>query len=254
MGVIDVAAESALLAVSGSDIVFIAVPVAATEATLRAIRHLVAPGTLYMDAGSTKADVAQGAQRVLGELAAHFVPVHPIAGKESAGVAHADALLFQGKQVVLTPLPENDNALVQRAAATWAALGCKVLRMTPENHDAAYAAVSHLPHLLAFAYLQAVMRQPSGREYMELAGSGFRDFTRIAGGEPTVWRDIFMANREEVLNQTQRFRMSLDRLESLIRSEDAVTLEALLKPISDTRIGWAPVFKDTSGEDPSSSL
>jgi prephenate dehydrogenase len=252
MGVIDVAAESALLAVSGADIVFIAVPVAATEATLRAIRHLVTPGTLIMDAGSTKADVSHAAQRVLGDLAAHFVPAHPIAGKEHAGVANADALLFQGKQVVLTPLPENDHALVQRAAATWAALGCKVLRMTPENHDAAYAAVSHLPHLLAFAYMQAMMRQPSGREYMELAGTGFRDFTRIAGGDPAVWRDIFMANREEVLHQAQRFRMSLERLEALVRSEDAATLEAVLKPISEARVAWAPAFKDAGADEPSS--
>jgi len=254
MGVIDVAAESALLAVSGSDIVLIAVPVAATEATLRAIRHLVAPGILFMDAGSTKADVALAAQRVLGDLAANFVPVHPIAGKEHSGVQHADAQLFQGKQVVLTPLPDNDHALVQRAAATWAALGCKVLRMTPENHDAAYAAVSHLPHLLAFAYMQAVMRQPSGREYMELAGSGFRDFTRIAGGDPTIWRDILLANREEVLHQAQRFRMSLDRLETLLRTQDAPALEALLKPISATRNTWAPVFTNVDDGEPSSKF
>ncbi|MFO0121580.1 MAG: prephenate dehydrogenase [Inhella sp.] len=254
MGVIDVAAESALLAVSGSDLVLRAVPVAATEATLRAIRHLVAPGTLYMDVGSTKADVAQAAQRVLGDLSAHFVPVHPIAGKEHSGVQHADPLLFQGRQVVLTPLPENDHAQVQRAAATWAALGCKVLRMTPENHDAAYAAVSHLPHLLAYAYMQAVMRQPSGREYMELAGSGFRDFTRIAGGDAAIWRDILMANREEVLHQAQRFRMSLDRLEGLLRTQDAPALEALLKPISDTRNAWAPAFTTGDEGEPSSKF
>lgn len=254
MGVIDVAAESALLAVSGSDIVLIAVPVAATEATLRAIRHLVAPGILFMDVGSTKADVALAAQRVLGDLAANFVPVHPIAGKEHSGVQHADAQLFQGKQVVLTPLPDNDHALVQRAAATWAALGCKVLRMTPENHDAAYAAVSHLPHLLAFAYMQAVMRQPSGREYMDLAGSGFRDFTRIAGGDPSIWRDILLANREEVLHQAQRFRMSLDRLETLLRTQDAPALEALLKPISATRNAWAPVFTNVDDGEPSSKF
>ncbi len=254
MGVIDVAAESALLAVSGSDIVLIAVPVAATEATLRAIRHLVAPGVLFMDVGSTKSDVALAAQRVLGDLSANFVPVHPIAGKEHSGVQHADPLLFQGKQVVLTPLPDNDHALVQRAAATWAGLGCKVLRMTPENHDAAYAAVSHLPHLLAFAYLQAIMRQPSGREYMELAGSGFRDFTRIAGSDPAIWRDILMANREEVLHQAQRFRMSLDRLEGLLRTQDAPALEALLKPISATRNTWAPVFTNVDDGEPSSKF
>jgi prephenate dehydrogenase len=252
MGVIDVAAESALLAVSGSDIVLIAVPVSATEPTLRAIRHLVQPGTLIMDAGSTKADVAIAAQKVLGPLAAHFVPAHPIAGKELSGVANADALLFQGRQVVLTPLPENDHAMVQRAAGAWAGLGCKVLKMTPENHDAAYAAVSHFPHLLAFAYFHSVMRQPSGREFMELAGTGFRDFTRIAGGEPAIWRDVLLANRDEVLHQSQRMRTALDRLEHFMKEGDASALETVLKQVSESRNKWAPAFFDAEDGEPSS--
>jgi prephenate dehydrogenase len=252
MGVIDVAAESALLAVSGSDIVLIAVPVAATEPTLRAIRHLVQPGTLIMDAGSTKGDVAIAAQKVLGPLAAHFVPAHPIAGKELSGVQNADALLFQGRQVIVTPLPENDPAIVQRAAGAWAGLGCKVLKMTPENHDAAYAAVSHFPHLLAFAYFHSVMRQPSGREFMELAGTGFRDFTRIAGGDAAVWRDILLANRDEVLHQSQRLRSSLDRLEQAIKDGDASALETVLKQVSETRNKWKPAFFDAEDGEPSS--
>lgn len=252
MGVIDVAAESALLAVSGSDLVLIAVPVAATEPTLRAIRHLVAPGMLIMDAGSTKADVAIAAQKVLGPQAAHFVPAHPIAGKELAGVQNADALLFQGRQVIVTPLPENDPALVQRAAGAWAGLGCKVLKMTPENHDAAYAAVSHFPHLLAFAYFHSVMRQPSGREFMELAGTGFRDFTRIAGGEPTVWRDILLANRDEVLHQSQRLRAALDRLEQSMKEGDASGLETVLRQVSEARNKWKPAFFDAEDGEPSS--
>ena len=151
MGVIDDAAESALLAVSGSDIVLIAVPVAASETTFKAIRHLVEPGVLFMDVGSTKRDVVDAARRVLKERVAHFVPAHPIAGKEAGGVQHADPTLYQGRQVILTPLSQNDAALVQKAADVWTAVGAQVLKMTPENHDAAFAAVSHLPHLLAFA-------------------------------------------------------------------------------------------------------
>ena len=152
LGVIDTAAESALLAVSGSDIVLIAVPVSAMEATFKAVRHLLEPGVLLMDVGSTKRDVVDAARRVLKDRIGSFVPAHPIAGKEVAGVAHADAALFQGRQVILTPLPKTSPELLQKATHAWAAIGAQVLRMTPENHDAAFAAVSHLPHILAFAY------------------------------------------------------------------------------------------------------
>ena len=156
LGVIDVAAESALLAVSGSDIVLIAVPVAATEATFKAIRHLVDPNVLMMDVGSTKRDVVDAARRVLKERLPGFVPAHPIAGREVAGIEHADAALYQGRKAILTPLPQTNPVLVQQATDAWSAVGCQVLKMTPEHHDAAFAAVSHLPHLLAFAYMNAM--------------------------------------------------------------------------------------------------
>jgi prephenate dehydrogenase len=238
LGVIDDAAESALLAVSGSDIVLIAVPVAATEATFKAIRHLVEPGCLFMDVGSTKRDVVDAARRVLKERVANFVPTHPIAGKESGGVQHADAALYQGRQVILTPLAATDPALVQRAADVWSAIGCQVLKMTPDDHDAAFAAVSHLPHLLAFAYFSAVARQPAGSDYLTLAGPGFRDFTRIAASDPAVWRDILMANREEVLKQSLRFRHTLDAIEHVMRSGNGEALEDLIKQSADARATW----------------
>lgn len=238
LGVIDIAAESALLAVSGSDIVLISVPVAASDATFKAIRHMVEPGTLFMDVGSTKRDVVDVARRVLRERIGSFVPAHPIAGKEVAGVEHADAQLYQGKQVILTPLAQTDPVMVQKATDVWAAIGCQVLRMTPENHDAAFAAVSHLPHLLAFAYFNAVMSQPAGREFLSLAGPGFRDFTRIAAGDPTVWRDILLANREEVLKQSQRLRHALDAFEVVMRSGNQEALEDLIRTASEGRSGW----------------
>jgi prephenate dehydrogenase len=238
LGVIDDAAESALLAVSGSDIVLLAVPVAATEGTFRAIRHLVEPGVLFMDVGSTKRDVVDAARRVLRERIASFVPAHPIAGKEVAGVEHADAALYQGRQVILTPLPQTDFELVQKATDVWAAIGCQVLRMTPDNHDAAFAAVSHLPHMLAFAYLASVLKQPAGRDYMSLAGPGFRDFTRIAAGDPAVWRDILMSNREEVLKQTSRFKHALEALEHVIKAGNTEALEDMIRLASDGRSSW----------------
>ena len=238
MGAIDVAAESALLAVAGSDIVLIAVPVSATEATLKAIRHLVDPDVLVMDVGSTKRDVVDAARRVLRERLPAFVPAHPIAGKEAAGIEHADAALFSGRAVILTPLAQTAPGHVERASQAWTALGAQVLRMTPENHDAAFAAVSHLPHLLAFAYFSAVTRHPSGRDFLSLAGPGFRDFTRIAAGDPAIWRDILIANREEVLKQSARFRTTLDALEHVMKSGNADALEDLIRTASEGRAGW----------------
>ncbi len=238
LGVIDIAAESALLAVSGSDIVLIAVPVAATEATFRAIRHLVEPGVLFMDVGSTKRDVVDAARRVLKERITSFVPAHPIAGKEAGGVSHADAGLYNGRQVILTPLPSTNADLLQKATDVWAAIGSQVLRMTPENHDAAFAAVSHLPHVLAFVYFNSIAGQAAGRDYLSLAGPGFRDFTRIAASDPLVWRDVLMSNREEVLKQSERFRRELEALENSLKAGNADAIEAQIRNASEGRAGW----------------
>ena len=253
LGVIDVAAESALLAVSGSDIVLIAVPVAATETTFKAIRHLVEPGVLFMDVGSTKRDVVDAARRVLRERIGSFVPAHPIAGKEVSGIQHADAALYNGRQVILTPLQQTAPELVQKATDVWSSIGAQVLKMTPENHDAAFAAVSHLPHLLAFAYFSAVMNQPAGRDFLSLAGPGFRDFTRIAASSPETWRDILVANREEVLKQSQRFRQALDALEHVIREGNGDALEGLIRGPADGRANWQMGAPRVPGSNKSSS-
>ncbi len=238
LGIIDVAAESALLAVSGSDIVLIAVPVAATETTFKAIRHLMEPGVLFMDVGSTKRDVVDAARRVLRDKLPSFVPAHPIAGKEVSGIQNADATLYAGRQVIITPLAQTAPELVQKATDVWSAIGAQVLRMSPENHDAAFAAVSHLPHLLAFAYFSSVVNQPAGKDFLSLAGPGFRDFTRIAASNPEMWRDILVANREEVLKQSQRFRQALDALEHVIREGNADALEGLIRSPAEGRANW----------------
>ncbi len=238
LGVIDIAAESALQAVSGSDLVLLAVPVAATEATLKAIRHLVEPGMLIMDVGSTKRDVVDAARRVLKDKVSCFVPAHPVAGKEVAGIDNADALLYAGRQVILTPLTQTDPVLVQKATDVWAAIGSQVLKMSAENHDTAFAAVSHLPHLLAFAYFLSVAKQPAGRDFLSLAGPGFRDFTRIAASDPVMWRDVLMSNREEILKQSQRFRYALDALEHMMKLGNNEALEDLIKNASEMRAGW----------------
>jgi prephenate dehydrogenase len=239
MGIIDIEAPSALLAVSGADIVLIAVPVSATESSFKAIKHLVTPDMLIMDVGSTKRDVIDAARRSLREHVGLFVPAHPIAGKESAGVEHADADLYVGKQVILTPIDRTHAAQLQKATELWTRLGCKVLTMSPEKHDAAYAAVSHLPHLIAFALMNAITGQTEGQDYLSLAGPGFRDFTRIAASDPKVWRDILLANREELLAQSQNFQRNLQALEVMISSGNAQALEGLIEQASMTRSHWS---------------
>jgi prephenate dehydrogenase len=239
MGIIDIEAPSALLAVSGADIVLIAVPVSATEASFKAIKHLVTPEMLIMDVGSTKRDVIDAARRSLREHVGLFVPAHPIAGKESAGVENADPDLYVGKQVILTPIDRTLPAQLQKATDLWTRLGCKVLTMSPEKHDAAYAAVSHLPHLIAFALMNAISGQLEGQDYLSLAGPGFRDFTRIAASDPKVWRDILLANREELLAQSQTFQRNLQALEVMISSGNAQALEGLIEQASMTRAHWS---------------
>ena len=238
MGVIDVAAPSALLAVSGADIVLMAVPVAASEATFKAIKHMVTPGMVIMDVGSTKGDVVDAAARGLRDQVGSFVPAHPIAGKELAGVDNADAELYVGKQVILTPTELTLTTHTQRATEVWSALGCKVVQMSPESHDAAFAAVSHLPHMLAFTLMNSVIGQSKGPSYMGLAGPGFRDFTRIAASDPKVWRDIFLTNRDELLLQSRTFQQALQAFEALLTSGDSATLEAQIAQASTARSQW----------------
>jgi prephenate dehydrogenase len=243
LGVIDVEAPSALLAVSGADIVLIAVPVSATESTFKSIKHLVTPNMLLMDVGSTKRDVIDAGRRALREQIGSFVPAHPITGKELSGVEHADADLYEGRQVILTPTDRTLTAQLQKAVDVWSALGCRVLQMSPEQHDAAFAAVSHLPHLIAFALMNAIAGQPQGKDYLSLAGPGFRDFTRIAASDPKVWRDILVANREELLTQSKIFQRSLQALEVIIASGNADALEGLIEQASVARANWSMTSK-----------
>lgn len=238
LGVIDVEAPSALLAVSGADLVLLAVPVSATEATFKAIRHLVRGDVLIMDVGSTKREVIDAARRVLKDQVGVFVPAHPIAGKELAGVDHADPDLYKGRQVILTPIERTLTAQLEKANKVWTALGCHVKQMSPTAHDAAFAAVSHLPHLVAFALMNGINSQQQAADFLSLAGPGFRDFTRIAASDPVVWRDILMSNREELLAQSRLFQRALHAIETAINADNPDALEALIDQASTARAHW----------------
>ena len=239
MGVIDAAALGADQAAHGSEVVLLAVPVAATQSTLAGMAEALSPQTLLMDVGSTKRDVVQAAELALGDKLATFVPAHPIAGKEVAGVAHADVNLYTGCQVILTPMEKTGTAQLAQAQALWTALGAHVRLMSALDHDSAFAAVSHLPHMLAFAAMNAVNAQDQAAHFLSLAGPGFRDFTRIAASDPAVWRDILHANRDQLLLQSGHLREALQAFESALAEGDTAALEQLITAASQSRSAWS---------------
>ena len=238
MGVVDELAPDAAMAAAGADLILLSVPVASTGTVLAAMREAIRPDALCMDVGSTKADVVAAAASALGPRIGSFVGAHPIAGKERAGVEHADAALYQGCRVILTPTPQTDPARLARADALWRGLGARVSTLGPAEHDAALAAVSHLPHLVAFAAFRAVAAQDDAQTLLSLAGPGFRDFTRIAAGDPTLWRDVLIANRAQVLDQARRFRVELQAMEAAMSAGDAAAIEALIAPAAAGRSRW----------------
>ncbi len=238
LGVIDQACNNVAETVQAADLVLLAVPVGAMQSSFAAMRDALAPHALLMDVGSTKCDVIAAAKAALGERLSCLVPAHPIAGKEVAGIEHAEAMLYQARRTILTPLPQNSIRQIKMASEIWTAIGSHVSHMTPEAHDATFAAVSHLPHLLAFAAVNALTAQPQGDAFLEMAGPGFRDFSRIAASDSSVWRDILSANKAEVLTQVAHFRAALDQFENALKQGDNATLQNLIQQASDVRSAW----------------
>ena len=236
--VIDVACDNVAQAVQGADLVLLAVPVSATRQSLEAIVPALSPNALLMDVGSTKCDVVAAARQTLGERLSCFVPAHPIAGKEVAGIDHAEGDLYKNRRTILTPVSETGAHQISQAKAVWQALGSTVFTMTPEAHDATFAAVSHLPHLLAFAAVNGLMAQSEGADFLRMAGPGFRDFSRIAGSDPAVWRDILSANHTEVLSQITHFKQALAQLEEALQNQDTQALQSLIAQASQVRSAW----------------
>lgn len=237
-GVIHQAAATAAEAVQGADLVLVAVPVSHTAACLLEIAAHLHKDCLLMDVGSTKGDVVAAARAALGDKLGCFLPAHPIAGKAQAGVDHAESTLYQDRALILTPLAHNTPAQIAQATALWQAIGSRVHLMTPEAHDQTFAAVSHVPHLLAFAQMNGLLQQPEGEAFLKLAGPGFRDFSRIAAGDPAVWRDIFSANRAEVLAQLGQFQTALNELQKSIENNDLQALHRLIDQASLARSNW----------------
>lgn len=236
LGVIDAAAAAD--AVHGADLVFLAMPVGQTAAVLAEIAPHLGADTVVTDAGSTKSDVVAAARAALGAAFARFVPGHPIAGAEHSGVAAARADLFDGKRTVLTPLAETDAAAAARVHALWRACGAEVREMTPEAHDRVFAAVSHLPHVLAYALVHDIATRAGAQELFDYAASGFRDFTRIASSHPEMWRDICIANRAALIDELDRYGEVLREVRALLAAGDAAGLERLFDGARAARNRW----------------
>jgi len=243
-GVLDARAGSIAEAVGDADIVLVAVPVLAMEGVFREIARHAGRGAVITDVGSTKASVieAAGAAFGAGERLARFVPGHPIAGRELPGVESADAQLFRGKLVITTPTSVTDPDALARVESLWQQAGARVARMDATDHDRIFAAVSHLPHLLAFGLVASIASEADGDRKMEFAGAGFRDFTRIAASSPAMWRDVCLANRSTLGAELQRYRDLLARLQTAVDAGDAAFLERTFAAASAARRRHAPTL------------
>lgn len=240
---IDEAAVDSASALAGADLVLVAVPVQQTRQVLQQIAGYLEPGAAVTDGGSTKRDVVAAAAAALGAKLKQFVPAHPIAGAELSGVQAASADLYRGRTVVITPIPQAAPDIRARVEQAWHACGARLVEMTPQHHDAVLAAVSHLPHALAFALVDMIAGRTDAAELFSFAGAGFRDFTRIASSSPEMWRDICLANRDLLLAEVSDYRAQLARIEEYLQRADGAALERMFETARAARNAWLRTAK-----------
>lgn len=221
-----------------ADCILLALPVGETETVLRQLASHLKPGAIVTDAGSTKANVVAAARAALGARVADFVPGHPIAGSEQSGPAAARADLYRGKCVVLTPQADTRAEAVATVRALWEAAGAQVETLDAAQHDRIFAAVSHLPHLAAFVLVDELAQRPDSETFFRFAASGFRDFTRIAGSSPEMWRDIALANREALLAELDAYTAALQTLRTVLSAGEAETLTKVFSRAREARENW----------------
>lgn len=238
LGVIDEIASGWNEALDGTDLVVLAAPVGQINDILATLSLHLASGTLVTDVGSTKGEMIESIYRHLPHHLPNIVPGHPIAGAEHSGVEAASADLFERRRIVLTPLPENDPAAVLRVRAIWQKFGAEVNEMHPQEHDRVFAAVSHLPHLLAFGLVHNFAQRANADQLFSLAAGGFRDFTRIASSHPEMWRDICIANRQPLLAELDQYLSELAYLRSLLLAGKSDLLFSHFAAARDARNDW----------------
>jgi prephenate dehydrogenase len=238
MGAIDDVADDLAAAVDGADFVLVTTPVGAMPDVFARIAPKLAPNAVVTDGGSTKQSVVAAARAALGVRVAQFVPAHPIAGSDASGAGAATATLFRDREVILTALPETAPEAVARVRSAWQACGARVTEMTPRDHDAVLAAVSHLPHLLSYALVHELAARADAAQLFAHAGTGLRDVTRLAASHPEMWRDICVANREALLGELRRYQDTLAQLGALLEQSDGAGLERLFEAARAARRAW----------------
>ncbi|MBC7943762.1 MAG: prephenate dehydrogenase/arogenate dehydrogenase family protein [Burkholderiales bacterium] len=251
--VIDEIASDIKRAVSGADCVLLATPVGQMAELMRTIAPHLDARAVITDAGSTKQDVVQLARESFGDCLPRFVPAHPIAGAETSGVGAARADLYRGKNVVITPLAETDALAVDTVCAAWRACGAKLGVMKADEHDRVFAAVSHLPHVLAYALVNMLAQRWNADQLFDFAASGFRDFTRIAGSSPEMWRDICVANREALVRELRHYQGEIERVTAMIEGGQADRLQAVFAGAREARSLWLAGQGGQNGSAESSS-
>ena len=250
LGIVDEVCTTVEEAMRGADMVLLAAPVGQTGPILASLLPYLEAQTIVTDAGSTKCDVVLAAREALGGRVNQFVPGHPIAGSESNGPDAAMAGLYRGKKTVLTPLPENDPLAVEKVANAWRQCGALIHTLSPEDHDRVFAAVSHLPHLLAYALVDDIAAKPHASLLFQYAASGFRDFTRIAGSSPEMWRDISLANRAALLTELDAYLAQLNTLRARLAAADGPALETVYANAQRARRAWQEAIEAGSPPPP----
>jgi len=218
-----------------SDVIVLCMPVAQMRAAFEIIEPHLEPRTMITDAGSTKGDVILAAKEVLGKKVCQFVPAHPIAGGAQHGASAAKADLFQGKQTIVCPLQENSPEDTTLIMGFWESVGSIVKKIGVVQHDAIYAAVSHLPHLLSYALMASVVNSEDADQKLDHVGAGFKDFTRIAASSPEMWRDICLGNRTAILQELDRYLLIVNHMRKLVAEGDGEGLEKLFNKASKAR-------------------
>ena len=235
LGVIDSYSLDPSEAVEGADLVFLSVPMGAMKSVLSEIDGHLSPTAIVTDAGSSKASVVEAAEEVFGTIPSRFVPAHPIAGREKSGVTAAIADLYVDHKVILTPVENTSEAAIETVTKMWEAAGAQIATLGVEQHDRVLAATSHLPHVLAYALVDVVSRTDYVDEIFRFAAGGFRDFSRIASSDPTMWRDICIENRAAILENLDHFQAELSKVRELIDQSDETKLFDLFKHAKSVR-------------------
>jgi prephenate dehydrogenase len=239
MGLLDLYLTDPESIPSDADIVLIAVPVAQTKLVFEVVARKVSNSAIITDVGSTKEDIISIAREALGNSFGRFVPAHPIAGGEKNGAIAASDDLFLDKNVVVTPVEGTSESAVNTVERMWQSVGANIVRLDASSHDVIFSAVSHLPHVVSFALVSMLAARSDSQQLFSFAASGFRDFSRIAGSSPEMWKDICQSNKDKVLSDISDFKNVLEKIEQMMMGEDFGSLLNMFQQASDARNKWA---------------